>query len=178
MVDTFLEFYHFRWAHSRSIYPLFLDNVTAFDAHGPHVRLVSAKRTLLDLRARPEGEWNLVEHSLCLYGVFPNAVITMQGDHGALFSMYPVADRVDESVLHVALLIPEEPTTDAARQHWDTNLELLCSAVTEDFAIGERIQRTLSSGANTHTTYGRIEPGLDVYHRHINAAIGKATTRP
>ena len=178
MVDTFLEFYHFHWAHSRSIYPLFLDNVTTFDAHGPHVRLVSAKRTLLDLRARPEDEWNLVEHSLCLYGVFPNSVITMQGDHGALFAMYPVADRVDESVLHVSLLIPEEPTTEVARKHWDTNLELLCSAVTEDFAIGERIQRGLSSGANTHTTYGRIEPGLDVYHRHINAALGKPTTRP
>jgi phenylpropionate dioxygenase-like ring-hydroxylating dioxygenase large terminal subunit len=178
MVDTFLEFYHFRWAHSRSIYPLFLDNVTSFDAHGPHVRLVSAKRTLLELRGRPEQEWNLLEHSLCLYGVFPNSVITMQGDHGALFAMFPVADRVDEAVLHVSLLIPEEPQTDAARQHWETNLELLCAAVTEDFAIGERIQRTLTSGANTHTTYGRIEPGLDVYHRHINEAIGKASTRP
>ena len=178
MVDTFLEFYHFRWAHSGSVYPLFLDNVTAFDAHGPHVRLVSAKRTLLDLRGRPEREWNLAEHSLCLYGVFPNAVVTMQGDHGALFAMFPANDRVDESVLYVSLLVPEAPATESARRHWDTNLKLVCSAVNEDFAIGERMQRAFGSGANTHTTYGRIEPGLDVYHRHINAAIGKTGTRP
>jgi phenylpropionate dioxygenase-like ring-hydroxylating dioxygenase large terminal subunit len=178
MVDTFLEFYHFRWAHSASIYPLFLDNVTAFDAHGPHVRLVSAKRGILDLRARPESEWDLVEHSLCLYGIFPNAVVTMQGDHGALFAMFPANGRVDESVLYISLLIPEMPKSDKMRLHWETNLKLLCSAVHEDFAIGERMQRAFGSGANTHTTYGRIEPGLDVYHRHINAALGKTRTRP
>jgi hypothetical protein len=102
----------------------------------------------------------------------------MQGDHGALFSMFPTNGRVDESVLHVSLLVPEEPQTDAARRHWEVNLELLCAAVTEDFAIGERMQSAFASGANTHTTYGRTEPGLDVYHRHINAAIGKAGTRP
>jgi phenylpropionate dioxygenase-like ring-hydroxylating dioxygenase large terminal subunit len=178
MVDTFLEFYHFRWAHSASIYPLFLDNVTSFDAHGPHVRLVSAKRTLLDLRDKPERDWSLIDHTLCLYGVFPNSVLTMQGDHGALFSMFPANGRVDEAVLYISLLVPDEPLTDSLRQHWEVNLDLLCSAVYEDFAIGERMQRAFSSGANTHTTYGRIEPGLDVYHRHINAAIGKVGTRP
>jgi len=178
MVDTFLEFYHFRWAHSASIYPLFLDNVTSFDVHGPHVRLVSAKRTLLDLKTQPERDWSIVDHSLCLYGLFPNSVLTMQGDHGALFAMFPANDRVDEAVLYVSLLIPEAPATETAREHWDTNLKLVCQAVHEDFAIGERMQRAFSSGANTHTTYGRNEPGLDVYHRHINAAIGKTGTRP
>ena len=178
MVDTFLEFYHFRWAHNGSIYPLFLDNVTSFDAHGPHVRLVSGKRTLLELKGKPEKDWNLIDHSLCLYEIFPNSVVSMQGDHGSLFSMFPVNNRVDESVLYISLLIPELPKTQSAKEHWDTNLKLLCSAIFEDFAIGESIQRSISSGANTHTTYGRIEPGLDVYHRHINEAIGKKGTRP
>jgi len=171
MYDTFLEFYHFRWAHRDSIYPRFTDNLITFDDYAPHLRLIGATRTLPEVRALPEQQWSLIDHSVILYGIFPQTVLASLGDHFNVFVMYP-GERIDESVCYLTVMIPDEPLTDSARHHWDANMELACRTVeTEDFVMGEGIQRGLASGANTHMTYGRFEAGLPTFHRAIAEAL-------
>jgi phenylpropionate dioxygenase-like ring-hydroxylating dioxygenase large terminal subunit len=171
MYDTFLEFYHFRWAHRDSIYPRFMDNAITFDEHAPHLRLVGATRTLPEVRALPEEQWSLRDHAVILYGLFPQAVLASLGDHFNVFAMYP-GDQIDESVCDFTLFTPDEPLTDSARKHWNANVDLTLRTIeTEDFVMGESIQRGLASGANTHMTYGRFEAGLPTFHRAIAQAL-------
>ncbi len=171
MYDTFLEFYHFRWAHRDSIYPRFMDNAITFDEYAPHLRLIGATRTLPEVRAQPEKAWSLIEHAVVLYGLFPQAVLASLGDHFNVFVIFP-GERIDESVCYFTVFTPDEPLTDAARRHWDKNVDLTLRTIeTEDFVMGESIQRGLASGANTHMTYGRFEAGLPTFHRAIAQAL-------
>jgi phenylpropionate dioxygenase-like ring-hydroxylating dioxygenase large terminal subunit len=171
MYDTFLEFYHFRWAHRDTIFFRFLDNLITFDEFFPHSRLIGAARTLPEVRALPEERWNLAEHAVILYAIFPQTVLASLGDHFNVFAMYP-GERIDESVCYLSVMIPDGPLTESARRHWDNNMDLACRTVeTEDFEMGEGIQRGLASGANTHMTYGRFEAGLPTFHRAIAHAL-------
>jgi hypothetical protein len=43
---------------------------------------------------------------------------------------------------------------------------------TEDFPVGEDIQRGFRSGAQEHITFGRNEPGLHHFHRSVREALG------
>ena len=56
--------------------------------------------------------------------------------------------------------------------HWDKNMQLVLDVVTgEDFPTGRTIQLGLTSGAQTHTVFGRNEPAMIHYHRSLRAAL-------
>lgn len=172
MVDTFLEAYHFRWTHSASVYPLFTDNVGLFERFGRHIRIVIPKRTVLDLPERDRAEWDLREHSIILYHLFPNTVVVLMADHASVFAMFPRG--AEDSVLLLSFYLLEEPSSEEARAYWKKNADLIRAALKEDFYIGEGAQRAFHSGANAHLTYGRYEKGLDYFHRAVNAALAEA----
>ena len=51
-------------------------------------------------------------------------------------------------------------------------MQLVLDVVTgEDFPAGRSIQGGLTSGAQTHTVFGRNEPGMIHYHRSMRAAL-------
>ena len=87
--------------------------------------------------------------------------------------VFPANDSADEARMHVSLYTPEPTLTESARRHWDRNMDLLLDTVeSEDFPIGEDIQRGFHSGAQEHITFGRNEPALGHYHGAIKAALG------
>jgi hypothetical protein len=52
-------------------------------------------------------------------------------------------------------------------------MQLVLDVVTgEDFPAGRSIQAGLTSGAQTHTVFGRNEPAMIHYHRSMQAALG------
>jgi hypothetical protein len=52
-------------------------------------------------------------------------------------------------------------------------MQLVLDVVTgEDFPVGRSIQIGLTSGAQTHTVFGRNEPGMIHYHQAVRAALG------
>lgn len=169
--DIFLEAYHVRVAHARTIAPMFLDNVYLVDPHPPHLRNVFPKHTVTTLAGRPQAEWRLREHANVLYVLFPNTLVLVQPDHSAVLHILPLA--VDRTRLHSYAVIPEPPASDKARGHWDANMDILHSAVDEDFALGEGIHAGLSSGANEALTFGAFEHALTRFHAEVDAAIAR-----
>ncbi len=175
LVDTFLESYHFCVLHRDSICSIFYDNLTTFDAWGPHFRLVAARRTIEQMRAAPPEQWDLLPHMVGIYILFPNTVLVWQLDHIELWQIFPGADAPDESVVQLSLYTPEPAITDSARRHWDNNLDLVVHVVeNEDFPVGEGVQRGFHSGAQDHIVFGCNEPALTHYHRSVTAALAAA----
>ncbi|MFO0997692.1 MAG: SRPBCC family protein [Alphaproteobacteria bacterium] len=172
MVDTFLEDYHFRYVHGRSVYRFYLDNAAVYERFGPHIRYVIPKRTLLDLKGTDPVHWRLREHANILYYIFPNTVIVFVADHAAIFAMFP--DGATRSVMRLSFCLPETPSSDKARSYWERNANLIRTALDEDFRVAEGVQAGFTSGANTHLVFGRYEKGLAFFHQALEEALSAA----
>ena len=164
-IDGGLETYHFRFAHAQTIASYFFDNLLVYKDYEPSARLTLAKKTIQGLPNLPKERWRLREHANLLYFLFPNTFLLVQADYVALIELRPRA--IDETAIGITMLIPEAPQTDKALRHWEKNRDLMIRALDEDFALGERIQQTLASGANRHLTFGRNESLLASFHQAI-----------
>ena len=172
VIDTFLEPYHFPVLHRDTVAPIFFPNLCLFHPFGPNLRETLPRQSIVELRGRPESEWDLVEHSAIVYVLFPNTVFVMQGDHVETWRVYPANGRVDECVMYLDFYTPEPAESDSARRHWDRNMDLAVrTVVEEDFPTGEGIQAGFAAGAQDHVTYGRNEPALAHYERMVAAAV-------
>lgn len=173
VIDTFLEGYHVPSLHRRTLAPMILGELTAWDSFGRSSRLIAARRSLTSLREKPESAWNLLEHAVVLWLVFPNTMVIHQIDHVEVVSAYP-GDRPDSSRIVFSLYTPTPAVSDSARRHFQSNFDLLVRVTEEeDFTTGERMQRGFEAGGLENVVYGRNEPGLAHYHRALDAAVGE-----
>jgi len=173
-VDTFGETYHLQHLHPSTVSPLFLSNRATFDAFGRNHRLVAARRSFEELRGVPEDAWDIYAHTVVIYVLFPNTVLTIQRDHVEIWHMFPGA-HPEETVMYVSLYIPEPVANVSAKRHWDRNFDLLMATVEkEDFPTCEGMQRGFHSPAQDAITFGRNEPALQHYHKSIRAALAEA----
>ncbi len=176
-VDTFGETYHLQHLHPNTVDPLFYSNRCTFKPFGPNHRMVAARKTMNDLRAVPEQDWDVFDNTVVICVLFPNTVFTFQRDHVETWHMFP-GDNVDETVMYVSLYIPEAVDNPKAQEHWDRNFDLLMATVEcEDFPTCEGMQRGFYSGAQDSIVFGRNEPALQHYHRSIAAAVNATSPR-
>lgn len=164
-IDIFLESYHLRPTHKDSIYPMFFDNLGLVDRIGPHQRNVFPKRSIRELASTEESSWQLRQHANVLYHLFPSTLILVQPDHAAVLNVWPIG--TDRANVSSYVLIPERARSDKARGYWKANADILYHATDEDFAMGESIQRGLSSGANRELVFGSFEHSLAHFHASI-----------
>jgi phenylpropionate dioxygenase-like ring-hydroxylating dioxygenase large terminal subunit len=169
VIDTFLELYHFRYLHGASVAPLFLDNITTYERRDRHSRFAVAKKTLLDLESQPRETWRLLDHAVMLYNIFPHTVLAYTADHCGVFTSYPVSP--DEALINVSILVDPKVRATKPESYWDTNRDLILSALAEDFTVGATIQANFRSGANKFQTLGKFEKALDWYHQEIAQAV-------
>lgn len=173
MMDAFMEFYHFRFLHKNTLADFFLSNITAFDPMGDHFRIVGANHSIMDLQSGQEAEWQLRDHALILYLVFPNTAFIHVKDHVITLTVFPGGGNIDEALVRMSFLIPKAPATALEEQHWATQADLLERVTEEDFAMGEDIQFGLGSGALERTVYGKVEPALNYFHSTVRRVLGQ-----
>ena len=172
LVDTFHEGYHIGFLHRQSLGSILHGNVADFEAFGHNHRLTFPRKKLERLQNEPEDSWDLMWNTTLIYLLFPNTVLMLQGDHVELSRIFPCEGRVDRAVMELALYVPRAPITQEERTHWDKNMQLVLDVVTgEDFPAGRSIQIGLTSGAQTHTVFGRNEPAMIHYHQSMQAAL-------
>jgi phenylpropionate dioxygenase-like ring-hydroxylating dioxygenase large terminal subunit len=171
VIEAFLEGYHVRSLHRDTIFRFFIELGTVFDAFGPHVRSVGARRTIRDARATPQAEWDIRAYATPFYFVFPNTILVFHPDWVSHISMVPLA--IDRALYTHQMLIPALPETDEDRSHWDRTFDLIEGQVfqREDLAIADSIQRTLGSGANEHFRIGRVEHPIRLFHDAMERAF-------
>ncbi len=166
LVEGGIEAYHFRVAHRDTIAPFFFDNLSSYEAFGPHLRSVLARRSLAELRDQPEDQWRLRDHSQVLYSLFPVNQLLVQADHFVWVQSEPLS--ASQTRLRLSTLAPRDRLdTDDDRLHWQKNHAITRTTLTEDFVIGESIQSGLNSGANETLTFGRFEGALARFNESV-----------
>ena len=169
MVDTFLQQYHFRYAHAGSVYAAFLDNIVTFERMDRHMRAIAAKRNLPEVEKQAKASWRVLDHAVVLYQLFPNTVLIYGRDHCSVFATFPLS--AEESVLHLTLLADPQERAKKPDEYWSGTFGMLQKALGEDFAIAEGVQRNFHSGANDRQTFGKFEKALGWYHNEIDMAL-------
>ena len=75
----------------------------------------------------------------------------------------PVA--ADKTILRIGTLVPAETADDA--EHWERNHQITRVTLDEDFALGEGIQKGLTSEVNSELMFGRFEGALTAFNQIV-----------
>ncbi len=175
VIDTFLESYHIKVLHHKSIASLIESNVATFEDFGINHRGIYVRKNFDELRAQPESDWNILPYTTMVYVLFPNTVLVVQQEQVETWRVYPDGDDPNAAKMHVSLYAPEAPKTESATRHWRNNMDLLMKVVDEeDFTLGEKMQFGFRSPAQEHLTFGRNEPALAHFHGALDRMLAVA----
>lgn len=168
-VEIFLEGYHVKQTHKKTIFPMFFDNLGLYNQFGKHMRNLFPKRKIVELKDVAKDSWNIRNYANILYYIFPNTLILVEAAHATLFNVFPL--DIENSLIVANTLLPQKPETEKAINHWQKNMDILTNATEEDFWMGEAIQKGLRSGANEYFSFARYEQSLRYFHEAINKTI-------
>lgn len=174
VTDGFLETYHLRYLHRRTIAPYFESNTVVMQAWGDHQRAALPKTRLRrQFEAEPDA-WDVLAHTTLAYVLFPTTVLQWQAGHLEAFSIRPHPDDPARCRVVLGLLVPSERAGEGDR--WDRNWRRVVETIpAEDFAQAERAQAGFASGANRTLLLGRTEAGLQRFWASVERRVEAGT---
>ena len=168
-LEGFQESYHFCGAHEHTACSAYLDNQSVWRDKYPHVRHSVPLPTVLKMKDQPTSDWEYRPHFMTQNYVFPCNYIQVMTDHVYIHTIIPTG--IDTCVFKCMMLIPEPVKTEKAERYWQKNYDVVRTVFSEDFEIGENIQKGLNAGANTEFIFGRYEIGLHLGTKAIKDAL-------
>jgi len=174
IMDGFLEVYHVRYLHPKTVGKITIGNVFIVDELGEHLRMASARKDIEKLRPTSDGEQpDILPGIILTYALMPTTVVVYVRDHVEVWSIEPHETDPTRCRITLRFLVPELPETDKARDYWDRNWATVVGAVhNEDWEMARRIQAGLDPKALNPMTLGRNELGLHHFHRHLASMTG------
>ncbi len=170
--DGYLDLYHLPILHRNTFGPN-MPNQAIYDAWGPHQRVTSPNPAYLELEAKPVEEWKTGHLLGGVWTIFPHVSIATfdSGGRGALISqLFPGVDP-DTSVTVQSYVLDHEPTEEE-RVLAEKQAELLEYVVAEeDYATGNRIQKSVKVGARPELLFGRNEGGGQRFHGWVDRLL-------
>ena len=177
--DGYLDFYHLPILHKDTFGPD-RSNKAIYDAWGPHQRVSSPDHRMMELEDMPEADWPEDVLTNGVWTIFPHTSIAgfpvrVDGVEGGgrmymVSTLFPGADP-DSSVTIQNFLATFDPTDElmpeiAAQQEF-----LMYVVREEDYFTGNRIQRTVKTGAKTEFLFGRNEAGGQRFHGWVDRLV-------
>ncbi len=174
IMDGFLEVYHVRYLHPRTVGKIALSNVMTVDNLDRHMRLVTARKDLRELRTMPEDEFDLHRGVILTYILLPGTVVVYVRDHVEVWSIMPQKDDPAGCVVTLRFLIPESPRTEKESCYWQRNWDTVVGAVyDEDWAMARQIQLNLDQSSKTSMILGKNELALHRFHQFVRDGVGE-----
>jgi hypothetical protein len=170
--DGYLDFYHLPILHRES-FGTDIPSDALYDAYGPHQRVSMPNPALLALDSISEDDWPLDQIMGGVWTVFPHISIADFDAGGKLFmvsQLFP-GNTPDESITIQNFLAVDEPTPESQKVIDEQLAFLLAVVRDEDYATGNRIQRTLKTGSLDEVLFGRNEFGGQRFHRWVDAIL-------
>ena len=163
IMDAFLEGYHVQRLHAQTIARFFTDGISVADTIGIHQRSAVGRNEYL--AEIDHAHWPELRAVITFaYQLFPATIMIMSPDYVNLMVLMPQA--VDRTLVEDFMLIPEEPKTPEAIDHWERSWTLLDEGVFggEDYRAAALGQNGLASGSITELTLGTLETGIRHFH--------------
>ncbi|MFV9475109.1 aromatic ring-hydroxylating oxygenase subunit alpha [Advenella sp. RU8] len=172
--DGYLEAYHHNTLHANTVGRYTIGNLMLHDTYGPHQRLVFARRTLAEMKAQEEKDWDPDLHLRQIHSVFPNLSISgVLGDHCLVSHVFPGATPETTRTLQT-VLVAKAPVTEEEKNKSEAFSATVLQAVQqEDYPMGYKIQQGLPAGGNRVFTIGRNEPAIQHYHKWVKHFAGE-----
>ena len=170
LVEGGIEAYHFKVAHRTTIGPHFEDNLSSYRMLGSHMRSILMRTSMANLKPEDRENWRLRDHAQILYTLFPNTALLVQQDHIAWINQEALS--AGQTRIRLTTLAPKSEARKS--DHWERNHQITKVTLDEDFAIGESIQASISSGANAHMLFGKFEGALDAFNKVVDAHLQDA----
>lgn len=169
--DGYLEGYHFAAAHPETIHPRTFSNIMHFTAHGPHMRVGFPQVGIKEaLGAMPRHTWGQNENRGYDFvrTIFPNVSIFFAPEITQVAQLMP-GPTPEENTTNL-LFIRREPPRDAEDAAAIEGMMDWLSGVVdrEDYGLGLKVQKGLSSGALQSVIFGRNERGNQHFHRYVD----------
>jgi phenylpropionate dioxygenase-like ring-hydroxylating dioxygenase large terminal subunit len=161
-VESFLEVYHFPFAHAPYLANIQYPGLSLMDFHGEN------SRTVVPLRLPNEDEFVLC-WSQVMYFVFPATFFLFFSDHVALLNLLPVS--LDQTEFRYIPLVPLQ--SEVENPQMIAKCDFLRVILEQDFTVLEGLQAGLRAGANSAVTFTRLEQGLSRFHDNVNAILNR-----
>ncbi|GHA08239.1 ribosomal subunit interface protein [Arenicella chitinivorans] len=163
-IYAFLESYHIATLHRDSIAEFFVKNVAFSETFGPHIRSFVPRKNVDELRSADLSAQSMAEYITPTNIIFPNVCMIAHPTSYTVIAMWP-GDKPGTSTWRHMLLVPELPSSDAQKAHYDKTVAVL-DGVTyerEDFWVSEQLQQGVDAGAIDKLVLGKNELMLKVF---------------
>lgn len=171
-IYAFLESYHIATLHKDSIADFFLTNIAVSEQFGPHIRSFVPRKNVLELESQDWSEAELPEFVTPTHIVFPNVCLIAHPTSYTVIIMQP-GDEPGTSTWRHMLLVPEMPSSDAARAHYDKTIRVLDGMTyeNEDMWASEQIQQGVNAGAIDEMTLAAHEHLIKVFSENVSSRL-------
>lgn len=167
--DGYLEGYHFQAAHTNTVATRSPSNRASYEGFGPHIRLGFPQNSITRLKDLPREQWGHQENNGYdfIRMLFPNMSFFLAPEMGQLAQLFPGPDA-NQNTTVMNYIFPVTPDTPEALEQLDKMCDFFFDVVEEeDYFLGLKVQNGLESGAMTHQTFGRNEPGNQFFHKWV-----------
>lgn len=172
-LESFIEGYHIKPAHSKTFYPFGYDNLNVIEFCGAHSRVTYPFRRIEKLADTPTENRNVTGNLTYLYQLFPNVIIAKLTHHMNLGILEPIDEKRTKFTNYHMTNRVVDGALDQALEDAQRDLEFVnSSGQQEDIAVVEAAQRSLASGANSHFTFGHFEPAIVHFHEQMTRQLG------
>ena len=99
--------------------------------------------------------------------LFPNMSFFLAPEMGQLAQLFP-GPKANQNTTVMNYIFPTKPETEEGLAKLDQMCDFFFDVVEEeDYFLGLKVQNGLESGAMTHQTFGRNEPGNQFFHKWV-----------